>query len=233
MGYASSPFRDFESYLRIIVGLEEDDLRLILKQYNAIFVIYELDPGIYTIEGLQEAVYLLGDHERTLQIEYDDLNKKTKLVLIRFGSTFGTLSFDKKSFFHFLSGFTPYWDFKPTKAIHADSPSVYTSDKILNLNIINETHLTCDCFESSIVNGVRTPILFSFVSDKPSGYKVFCKLETIQYKTKIKSVLNTATFYLEDDDHKDVDFNQETLTFTLRMNKIEYNMFTYTYLYNK
>ena len=32
MGYARSPFRDFESYLRIVVGLEENDIQLILKQ---------------------------------------------------------------------------------------------------------------------------------------------------------------------------------------------------------
>ena len=32
MGYARSPYRDFEIYLRIVVGLEEDDIQLILKQ---------------------------------------------------------------------------------------------------------------------------------------------------------------------------------------------------------
>ena len=31
MAYAGSPFRDFESYLRIVVGLDEDDNQLILK----------------------------------------------------------------------------------------------------------------------------------------------------------------------------------------------------------
>ena len=31
-GYANSSFRDFESYLRIVVGLEEDNIQLILKQ---------------------------------------------------------------------------------------------------------------------------------------------------------------------------------------------------------
>ena len=45
MGYARSPFRDFESYLRIVVGLEEDDIQLILKQYNEKFITFELDPG--------------------------------------------------------------------------------------------------------------------------------------------------------------------------------------------
>ena len=43
------PFGDFESYLRIVIGLDEDDIQLILKQYSAIFVTYDFDPGIYTI----------------------------------------------------------------------------------------------------------------------------------------------------------------------------------------
>ena len=102
MGYARSLFRDFESYLRIVFGLDEDDIHLILKQYNANFVTYELDPGNYTTEDLQKAVYFLGDHEGTLQIEYDDLNKKTKNILTRFGSIFGTLGFDEKPFFSYI-----------------------------------------------------------------------------------------------------------------------------------
>ena len=80
MGYARSPFRNFESYLRIAVGLEEDNIRLILKQYNEKFITHVLDPGNYTIEDLQKAVFPLGDHEGTLKIEYDDLKKKAKLI---------------------------------------------------------------------------------------------------------------------------------------------------------
>ena len=211
MGYARSLFRDFESFLRIFVGLEEDNIRLILKQYNEKFITYELDPGNYTVEDLQKAVYPLGDHENTLQIEYDELNKRVKLILTRFGDTFGTLRFDEKSFFHTLLGFTPYWDYKP---------GIYSSDKvILNLNTINKIHLKCDCIDGCIQDGVRQPILFSFVLDKPAGYKIFCEPETIHYK-KIKSILNTITFYLEDDNNKEVNFNGETLTFTLQMIKI-------------
>ena len=99
MGYARSPFRDFESYLRIVVGFEEKDDQLILKQYNEKFITYELDPGNYTIEDLKKAVYPLGDHKGTLQIEYNDLNKKVRLILTRFGETFGTLNLTKNRFF--------------------------------------------------------------------------------------------------------------------------------------
>ena len=80
--------------------------------------------------------------------------------------------------------------------------------------------MKCDVINGSVVNGIRQPILYSFVSDKPSGYKVFCEPETIHYKKIKKSILNTITFYLEDDNNEKVNFNGETLTFTLQMIKI-------------
>ena len=80
--------------------------------------------------------------------------------------------------------------------------------------------MKCDCIDSSIQNGVRQQIPFSFILDKPSGYKVFCEPETINYKKINKSALNSITFYLEDESHQEVDFSGETLTFTLQMIKI-------------
>ena len=105
MGYARSLFRDFESYLRIVVGLNEDDIPLILKQFNEKIITYQLSPGIYSIEDISKAVYTMGDHGGTLQIEYDDDTMKTKLILTCFGSTFGTLRFGEKSFFIYFFRF--------------------------------------------------------------------------------------------------------------------------------
>ena len=122
------------------------------------------------------------------------------------------IRFDEKSFFSTILGFTPGWDYK-----HYNK---YVSQKIVNLSNTNEIHLKCDCIDGSIQDGVRQPILYSFVLDKPSGYKVFSEPETIHFKKINKSILNTITFYLEDDKNKVVDFNDETLTFTLQMIKI-------------
>ena len=131
------------------------------------------------------------------------------------------MRFDKQSFFHTLLGFPPYWDYKPNNSNHVLTPGVYPSDKIiLNINTIDKIHLKCDAIDGSVVNGIRQPILFSFVLDKPSGYKVFCEPETIHYKKINKSILNAIAFYLEDDNNKEVNFNGETMTFTLQMIKI-------------
>ena len=136
------------------------------------------------------------------------LPKKTKLVV---NSGIKAIRFDERSFFSTFLGFTEGWDYK-----HYIQ---YLSQKIVNLSSTNKIHLKCDAIDGSVVNGVRQPILYSFVLDKPSGNKVFCESETIHYKKINKSILNTITFYLEDDNNKVVDFNGEKSTFTLQIIK--------------
>ena len=56
MGYARSPFRGFERYLRFVVDLDEDEIQRILKQNTSYFVTCEVPTGIYTIEDIAEVV---------------------------------------------------------------------------------------------------------------------------------------------------------------------------------
>ena len=212
--YTSSVFQDFESFLRAQIDLVEDDIKLVLDEYNSNFITYELEPGIYSYRDIAEALFYILQSEYPqsgieILIRLDDVTRKIKLV-VRSGII--AIRFDEKSFFSTILGFTPGWDYK-----HYNQ---YLSQKIVNLNSTNKIHLKCDIIDGSVVNGIRQPILYSFVLDKPSGYKVFCQPETIHYKKIKKSVLNTITFYLEDDNNKEVNFNGETLTFTILMVKL-------------
>ena len=90
MDFARSPFRDFESFLGIVVKLNETDIQLVLEQYNSTFVPEEIEPGIYSVKDFSGTVYTMGDHDKTIKIEYDDFSMKTNLLLTRFGGTFGT-----------------------------------------------------------------------------------------------------------------------------------------------
>ena len=56
MNYSQSSFRDFESYLRTLTGLNEDDIQLKLKQYNSNFITYEISPGIYRLKVFSEVL---------------------------------------------------------------------------------------------------------------------------------------------------------------------------------
>ena len=111
LGYSASSFRDFESYLRLVVGLDEEDIQLILKEYNSHFITYESTPGIYTIQDISDVIQTFSGHQETIQLEYDDNSMRTTIVL-KFKSektmfALGTLRFDKQSFFHTLLGFSP------------------------------------------------------------------------------------------------------------------------------
>ena len=134
---------------------------------------------------------------------------RTKLV-VRDGII--AIRFDENSFFSTILGFNHGWHYK-----HYNE---YISQKFVNLSIINKKHLNCDVFDGSIMSGLRLPLHFSFILDEPTKYKVFCKPETIQYGKTNKSVLNTLTFYLEDDYHEEVNFNGDSLTFKSQMIKI-------------
>ena len=80
--------------------------------------------------------------------------------------------------------------------------------------------MKCDCNKGSNINGIQQPVLYSFVLDRPPGYKFFFELETIRYKKTNISVLNTITFYKEDVNFEEVNFNENTLTFTLQLIRI-------------
>ena len=146
LGYCASSFRDFESCLRLVVGLDEEDIQLILKAYNSHFITYQLTTGIYTMQDISDATKTFSGHEVTIELEYNDFTKRATIVLkFKDGKkkfALGTLRFDKQSFFHTLLGFSPYWDYKPNSSNQALNPGVYPSDKIiLNLNTIDKIYL--------------------------------------------------------------------------------------------
>ena len=90
---------------------------------------------------------------------------------------------------------------------------------MINLSTSQDSiNLKCDCIDGSNVNGTREPILYSFALDQPPDHKIY-KEPRIKLFTK-KSILSQPTFYLEDDDYKPVDFNNETVPFTCQLIKI-------------
>ena len=151
--YTSSVFQDFESFLRTQIGLVEDDIKLVLDEYNSSFITYELEPGIYSYRDISEALFYILQTEypgpsNTIVIEFDDITRKTKLV-VKEGII--AIRFDEKPFFNTVLGFTPGWDYK-----HYNK---YVSQKIINLSNTNKIHLKCDVIDGSIVDGIRQSIL--------------------------------------------------------------------------
>ena len=54
--YTRSVFQDFESFIRTQLDLVEDDIKLVLDEYNSSFITYELEPGIYSYRDFRSFV---------------------------------------------------------------------------------------------------------------------------------------------------------------------------------
>ena len=97
---------------------------------------------------------------------------------------------------------------------------IHRSEKPVMITTTDKIHLKCDCVDGSIVNGIREQVLFSFNLSAPPGYKFIEEPNIILYKKINKTRLDSIQFFLEDNNHNPVDFNGETLTFTIRIIKI-------------
>ena len=92
----------------------------------------------------------------------------------------------------------------------------YKNGKPINITGIDKVDSKCDC----INDGIREPILYSFDLSSLHGHKLLKEPRIKLFKKINKSVLCHITFYLEDDDHKPVDFSNESINFTCQLIKI-------------
>ena len=177
---------------------------------------YSLNPGIYEVVDINNTLkYILPENVK-VNITIDDNKLKSKLKINQ------TLIFTEKSFIYTILGFTqsrsyPLDDIDGFYQLIAGS---YKSDRPINITGIDKTHLKCDCIQGSIVNDIREPILYSFALSSPPGHKIYKEPKVKLFKKINKSILSHITFYFEDDDHKPVDFNGETISFTCQLIKI-------------
>ena len=172
----------------------------------------KLQPGIYELSDLnttiQQKLQYYQDHREykinglSINIEADTISMKSVLT------TSNPIYFNSK--LNELLGFTD------TNYIEG----THISEKPVMITTTDKVHLKCDCVDGSIVNGIREQILFSFNLSAPPGYKIIKEPNIILYKKINKTRLDSIQFFLEDNNHNPVDFNGETLTFTIQIIKI-------------
>ena len=177
---------------------------------------YSLNPGIYEVIDLNNSLKHILPNNVNVNITIDDIRLKSNLKINQ------TLIFTERSFLYTILGFTqsrsyPLNDIDSHYQIIAGS---YNSDRPINITGVDKIHLKCNSIQGSIVDGVREPILSSFALSSPPGHKIYKEPRVKLFKKINKSVLSHITFYFEDDDHKPVNFNGETVSFTCQLIKI-------------
>ena len=170
----------------------------------------EIPPGAYELIDIknviqQELINSCGsllDSDLKMNIEADTISMKSVLTT--------SLPIYCNSELNKLLGFTKT-DY---------TAGTHRSEKPVMITTTDKVHLKCDCVDGSIVNGIREQILFSFNLSAPPGYKIIKEPNIILYKKINKTRLDSIQFFLEDNNHNPVDFNSETLTFTIQIIKI-------------
>ena len=175
---------------------------------------YSLNPGIYEVGDINNTLKYILPHNVKVSVTIDDVRLKSNL------KTNQTLNSTNKSFFYTILGFTRSHSYPldDIDGFYQLIAGLYKSDRPINITGIDKILLKCDCINRSIVNGVREPILYTFVLSSPPGRKIYKEPRVKLFKKINKSVLSHITFYFEDDDHKPVDFNNETVSFTCQLN---------------
>ena len=171
---------------------------------NDFFEIY-LTPGVYELVDINNAIKQKineSDYDFKFDLIPDTISRKSVLT------TSNNIQFNSK--LNTVLGFT--------HTVYP--PGTHTSEKPVMITTTDKVHLECDCVDGSIVNGIREQILFSFNLSAPPGYKIIKEPTTVLYKSINKTRLDTIQFFLEDSNHDSVDFNGETLTFTIQIIKI-------------
>ena len=177
---------------------------------------YSLNPGIYEVVDLNNTLKYILPNNVKVSVTIDGIRLKSNLKINQ------TLIFTKESFFHTILGFVQSYsgELGDIEGFIQLIPGSYKSDKPINITGIDKVHLKCDCINGSIVNGTREPILYSFALSSPPGHKIYKEPRIKLFKRVNKPVLSHITFYLEDDDHRPVDFNKEIISFTCQLVKI-------------
>ena len=175
-----------------------------------------LNPGIYEVTALNNTLkHILPDNVK-VNITIDDIRLKSNSKINQ------TLIFTEKSFFYKLLGFTQSHSY-PLDDIDGFYQLIvgsYKSEKPINITGLDKVHLKCDYIQGSITTGIREPILYSFAFSSIPGQIIYKEPRIKLFNKTNKSVLSHITLYFEDDDHKPVDFNNETISFTCQIIKM-------------
>ena len=130
---------------------------------------YSLNPGIYEVIDIKNTLIHILPNNVKVNVTIDDIRLKSNLKINQ------TLIFTERSFFYTILGFTqsrsyPLDDINSHYQLIAGS---YKSDKPINITGIDKIHLKTDCIQSSIVIGIREPILYSFAMSSPPGHEIY------------------------------------------------------------
>ena len=179
---------------------------------------YTFRPGNFEVFDTISMLKSLLPDDVKINIKIDDIKLKSNLTTIKI------IRLTKRSIFHKILGFI-----QSHSGLLGDVdrfgqliPGSYKCDKPIDITASDKIHLKCGFIKVSIVIGIRETIFYCFDLSSTAGHKIYKKPRIKLFKKINKPVIPHIAFYLENDYHKPVDFDGETISFTCHIVKISF-----------
>ena len=101
------------------------------------------------------------------------------------------------------------------KKVYVDGP--HESEHIINILSVNSILVHCDVIESSRLNGIEAPIIYTFFPDAAPGDKIISIPRHLIYIPLTLNVITRMTCWVTDQNGKELDLQGEELTLTFHV----------------
>ena len=183
-----------------------------IDEHNNLFI-YKVDDEKFTIEfptGAYEIESINAFLKRRITEDLFDItaNHTTLKCIITIKRPNVSIIFNHKRSLRLLLGFN--------KEVLREVGE-YEGNAMVDILPVNSILVNCDLIEGSYLQGIPTPVLYSFFPDAPPGYKINERSNTPIYLPVTLPSINSIHVWLTDQDRKPLNLRGERITLRLQL----------------
>ena len=99
------------------------------------------------------------------------------------------------------------------------NPGIFCSDRVVNMNPINNIYVYCNIIENRIVGHTLAPLLATISTEGESGSIISKRYDKLQHQTVMKKDFSEIQINLRDDQGKSIRFHKERVIVTLHFRR--------------
>ena len=171
--------------------------------------IVQLPRGCYELDEINSGVAkLMNWTEKTAKVVIGK-NKITLRASLLIKETGWSVTFPKENSLGSVLGFDS------REYVYRKQP--YISEKIVNILSVNSILVHCDMISGSMVDGVKSPVIFNYSPNVVPGSKIVGDPVKPIYLPVSKDVINELNIWVSDQDNRLLDLQGEKIVLTFHM----------------
>lgn len=171
--------------------------------------IVQLPRGCYELDEINSGVAkLMNWTEKTANVVIGK-NKITLRASLLIKETGWSVTFPKENSLGSVLGFDS------REYVYRKQP--YISEKIVNILSVNSILVHCDMISGSMVDGVKSPVIFNYSPNVVPGSKIVGDPVKPIYLPVSKDVINELNIWVSDQDNRLLDLQGEKIVLTFHM----------------